>query len=172
VLVHAFPKADVPVVQLSINSLKGFDFHLDLGARLAPLRERGVLIVGSGNVVHNLRELDWSARDLGYGWAQRFDEAARAVLTERPADAAALQRHGDFAPAAPTAEHFIPLLYVAGVASAANRPARVLIDGFAFGSLSMTCYVVDAGCPADRADPRPSAGLPDPRVVPPEDTNV
>ena len=172
VLVHAFPEADVPVVQLSINSLKGFDFHLGLGARLAPLRERGVLIVGSGNVVHNLRELDWSAGDLGFGWAQRFDETARAVLTERPAEAAALQRHDDFARAAPTAEHFIPLLYVAGVASAANRPARVLIDGCAFGSLSMTCYVVDAGCPVDRADPRPAAELPDPRVVPPDDTNV
>ncbi len=123
-------------------------------------------------MVHNLRELDWSARDLGFGWARRFDEAARAVLTERPGEAAGLQRHADFARAAPTPEHFIPLLYVAGLASAASRPARILIDGFAFGSLSMTCYMVDAVCPADRTDPRPPAGLPDPRVVPPDDTNV
>jgi 4,5-DOPA dioxygenase extradiol len=96
----------------------------------------GVLIIGSGNVVHNLRELDWSARDLGFDWARRFDEAARAILTERAGEAAGLQSHDEFARAAPTPEHFIPLLYVAGLASVANRPAHVLIDGYAFGSLS------------------------------------
>jgi 4,5-DOPA dioxygenase extradiol len=144
VLVHAFPKADVPVVQLSIHALKDFDFHLDLGSRLAPLRERGVLIVGSGNVVHNLRALDWSAPNLGFDWARSFDEAARGVLTERPGDASGLAGHPDFELAAPTPDHFIPLLYFAGLASAVNRPAEVLIDGYAFGSLSMACYTLDA----------------------------
>ena len=143
VLVHAFPKADVPVVQLSIDARKDFESHLDLGSRLAPLRESGVLVVGSGNVVHNLRALDWSASDLGFDWTQRFDEAARKVLTEKPGEAPRLQGHRDFARVAPTPDHFIPLLYLAGLAEAAHQPASVLVDGYAMGSLSMTCYALD-----------------------------
>ena len=77
VLVHAFPDASIPVVQLSINADKPLDYHLELGAKLAPLRERGVLVVASGNVVHNLRGMDWSLADSGYDWAKRFDEDAR-----------------------------------------------------------------------------------------------
>lgn len=67
-------------MQLSINADKDFDYHLELGARLAPLRERGVLIVASGNVVHNLGGLDWKRPDEGFDWARRFDEDAK----ERP----------------------------------------------------------------------------------------
>ena len=172
VLVHAFPKADIPVVQLSIHALKDFDFHFEMGARLAPLRERGVLIVGSGNVVHNLRALDWSQPDLAFDWARRFDEAARAVLIDRPSEAVQLTRHRDFARSAPTPDHFIPLLYLAGLASAASHPVSVLVDGYAFGSLSMASYTLDAKVPTERADSPPSAGLPDPEAMPPEDTNL
>ena len=171
VLVHAFPKADVPVVQLSIDARKSFDAHLELGSRLAPLRDRGALIVGSGNVVHNLRALEWSAPDLAFDWARRFDEAARGVLTERPGEAAALQDHPDYRRAAPTPDHFVPLLYLAGLAEAARRPAAVLVDGYAMGSLSMTCYTLDAPCPLE-PDGRPAAPLPDPGTVPVEDTNL
>src|SRR5215204_5027676 len=67
VLVHAFPDASIPVVQLSINADKPLDYHLELGAKLAPLRERDVLVVASGNVVHNLRGMSWSLADEGYG---------------------------------------------------------------------------------------------------------
>lgn len=74
VLVHAFPNASIPVVQLPVNVDKGFDYHLELGAKLAPLRERGILIVGSGNVVHNLGGMDWSLTDDGFDWARRIDE--------------------------------------------------------------------------------------------------
>jgi 4,5-DOPA dioxygenase extradiol len=171
VLVHAFPDAAIPVVQLSIDARREFDFHLELGARLAPLRERGVLVVGSGNVVHNLRELNWSQPDLGFDWARRFDDAARAVLTSTPGNTAGLQSHPDFQHGTPTPDHFIPLLYIAGLASAAARPLDVLVDGYAFGSLSMVSYTLDATCPAGR-DTRPSAGLPDPVRVPPAATNV
>lgn len=172
VLVHAFPKADIPVVQLSINAQRDFDSHFELGARLARLRERGVLIVGSGNVVHNLRALNWSQADLGFDWARRFDEAARAVLTEKPSEVPALQRHEDFARSAPTPDHFIPLLYIAGLAGAASRPLKVLVNGYAFGSISMAAYTLDAKCPTDCADSRPSAGMPDPAVTPADDANI
>jgi 4,5-DOPA dioxygenase extradiol len=171
VLVHAFPEADIPVVQLSIHIQRDFDAHLDLGARLAPLRERGVLIIGSGNIVHNLRALDWGSPDGGFDWARRFDEAARTILTDRPGDAPSLERHADYVRSAPTPEHFIPLLYVAGLASAASRPLEVLIDGYAYGSLSMAAYTLDARCPTSGGGTG-AAALPDPAVVPSEETNL
>ncbi len=143
VLAHAFPKADVPVVQLAIDGRKDFDFHFELGARLAPLRDRGILILSSGNVVHNLRAIDWSKPEVGLDWARRFDEAARAVMTERPTGAPALRDHPDFRRAAPTPDHFIPLLHLAGLASAAKKGAQVLIDGYALGSLSMTSFTLE-----------------------------
>ena len=143
VLVHAFPKADIPVVQLSVHAQKDLDFHFELGAKLSPLRSSGVLVVGSGNVVHNLRAIDWSQPDLGFDWAHRFDDAARAALTAAPAEAASLESHRDFARAVPTPDHFVPMLYLAAMASAVGRPAQVLVDGYSFGSLSMSSYTLD-----------------------------
>jgi 4,5-DOPA dioxygenase extradiol len=172
VLVHAFPQADVPVLQLSIDARQDFAFHFDLGTRLAKVRELSVLVLGSGNVVHNLRAIDWSRPEAAFDWARRFDEAARELMTERPWDILQLREHPDFRAAAPTPDHFLPLLYLAGLAAAERRGARVLLDGYAYGSLSMTAYVLDADRPAARADPRPAAGLPDPALVPPEDTNT
>src|SRR4051794_17712421 len=121
VLVHAFPDADVPVVQLAINAMKPFDYHVELGAQLAPLRDSGVLVLGSGNVVHNLRGIDWNHPDSGFDWAVRFNETARELMTESPANAAALQDNRDYNLAAPTPDHFIPLLYLAGLAGAESE---------------------------------------------------
>jgi 4,5-DOPA dioxygenase extradiol len=170
VLVHAFPKADVPVVQLSINALEPPDYHLALGAKLAALRERGVLVMGSGNVVHNLRAIDWRQPDAGFDWARRFNDAAHEVMTTRPGDAASLVSHPDYARAAPTPEHFLPLLYIAGIAAAAREGAGVLVDGYAYGSLSMTAYTVGACEPALRDGLGGAAPLAD--SVPPEASNL
>ncbi len=142
VLVHAFPKADIPVVQLSINAELPFDYHFELGAKLAPLRETGVLIIASGNVVHNLRSVDWEQPEAGFDWAHRFDDEARRLMTGAPADIVRLRQHGDFRNAVPTPDHFIPLLYVAGLAAAAETTADVLVEGYAYGSLSMTSYAI------------------------------
>ena len=169
VLVHAFPKADIPVLQLAINATKPLEYHLELGARLAPLRQRGVLILGSGNVVHNLRLMDPRLADSGEAWAHRFDDTAKELMTSSPADVGDLGGHPDFPLAVPTPDHFLPLLYLAGLAQAAGRSAEMLIEGYAYGSLSMTAYTLDAHChlTADSSDAVP--GLPDVR---PEDTNL
>jgi 4,5-DOPA dioxygenase extradiol len=137
-----FPDADVPVVQLSIDATRSIDELVRLGAALAPLRDEGVLVLGSGNVVHNLREIAWRDADHGEPWALEFDDAARVVMTERPADLPRLAHHPQFRRAAPTPDHFLPLAYVAGLAAAADTTAEVLLDGCTMGSLSMTSYVV------------------------------
>jgi 4,5-DOPA dioxygenase extradiol len=157
VLVHAFPDADIPVVQLSINALEPFDYHVALGAALAPLRERGVVIIGSGNVVHNLRLVDWEQPDEAFDWARSFNEAARALMTTEPGDIAKLQEHDAFALAVPTPDHFIPLLYLAGIAATENHPTDTLIDGYAMGSLSMTSYTLGASVESNRVSDRSPA---------------
>jgi 4,5-DOPA dioxygenase extradiol len=171
VLVHAFPDADVPVVQLSIDARRDFDYHLELGAKLAPLRARGVLIVGSGNVVHNLRALQWSEPELGFDWARRFDEAARGLICERPGETARLQEHADYHKAVPTPDHFLPLLYFAGLAAEAGGRPEVLVDGYAMGSLSMVAYTLDAQQAPAVTEDGPAASSPTPRL-PPEATNL
>jgi 4,5-DOPA dioxygenase extradiol len=142
VLTHVIPEADVPVVQLSVNSAKTLGWHVEMGARLAPLRAEGVLVLASGNVVHNLHLMDPRLEHSGFDWAERFDGAARAAMTKEPAKVTALERHPDYVLAAPTPDHFLPLLYLAGLADAAESPAEVLLEGCAMGSLSMTSYTV------------------------------
>jgi len=164
VLVHAFPDADIPVTQLSINADKSFDYHLELGAKLAPLRDSGVLILGSGNVVHNLGGVNPAMPDSGFDWAQRFDSDAKETMLDDPLNAARLDGHRDFRHAVPTADHFLPLLYLAGLAGASQQGAEVLVDGYAYGSLSMTAYTLGLStsptAPGGAAAPAIPAGLP------------
>jgi 4,5-DOPA dioxygenase extradiol len=160
------------VVQLSINAMKPLAYHLDLGARLAPMRERGVLIAASGNVVHNLGRIDVGMAEHSFAWAQRFGEAAGTLLAEDPESVAGLEHHPDFRAAAPTPDHFIPLLYLAGVAAVAGRPAEAIIDGYAYGSLSMASYALDPPVRLSVADLDEPAPVPDPAIVPTDDTNM
>ena len=169
VLVHAFPDADIPVTQLSINADKGFDYHLELGAKLAPLRESGVLILGSGNVVHNLRALQWDEPNLAFDWAERFDDAVTGQLARDPGDILRLTEHPDFAAAVPTPDHFLPLLYTAGLASAEGVPPEPLVRGYSMGSISMSCFGLGADLEL-REDATCAAQLPP--GVPPEQTNT
>lgn len=145
VLRHVYPEADVPVVQLSIDSRLRPEQHFELGLRLAALRQRGVMLLGSGNVVHNLRAMHWRDPDSAFDWARRFDEHARVVMTTRPEQAPALVGHPDYKLCVPTPEHFLPLLYLAGCAVGSGDRPTVLVDGYAFGSLSMTAYGIGVG---------------------------
>jgi 4,5-DOPA dioxygenase extradiol len=143
VLAHLFPAADVPVVQLSIDATQPATFHYDLGRRLAPLREEGVLIVGSGNVVHNLRVLKRSEERSPYDWAQRFNEHVRAHLLER--DHPSLIHYEMLGESArqsvPTPEHYLPLLYVIAL-QRDDEPVSVPVDGIESGSIGMLTAVV------------------------------
>jgi 4,5-DOPA dioxygenase extradiol len=140
VLCKAYPEAAIPVVQLSIDVSRPSAFHFELGGRLAPLRDEGVLILGSGNVVHNLM-LRRASEAFAYDWAVRFNDYVRGSLVchhfdrlvdyETFGEAAALS--------APTPEHFYPLLYAAGAAG--KDHAVVAADGVYNGAISMLSVV-------------------------------
>ncbi|MGH8706124.1 MAG: 4,5-DOPA dioxygenase extradiol [Burkholderiales bacterium] len=143
VLVHAFPDASVPVVQLSMDATEAPRLHYDTGKRLAALRDEGVLLIGSGNVVHNLRTMDRAESAPPHDWAQRFNDRVRGCLAAR--DHAGLidyERLGEDARlSAPTPEHYLPLLYVAAL-QAENEPLSFAVDGIENRSLSMLTVVV------------------------------
>ena len=170
VLAHVFPKADVPVVQLSIHAGAPLAYHLDIGARLAPLRDRGIFILGSGNVVHNLRLIDWSHGDKGFAWADRFDARVREVMTTAPGDLPSVQAAADYARAVPTPEHFLPVAYLAGLCEASGQVAIPFAEGRTLGSLSMTSYLLGMQAPTQVPHAAESQTLP--AQAPPEQTNM
>lgn len=139
VLRHVYPDADIPVVQLSIDENQPAAFHYELGRKLAPLREEGVLIAGSGNLVHNLHAYAWG-RHLPdpYDWAVRFEKEARELMLAgdhtRLVQYEALGR--DAALSIPTPDHYLPLLYVIG-ARQQGEPVAFPVDGVDGGSISM-----------------------------------
>lgn len=143
VLVHVYPKADVPVLQLSIDATQPPQFHYDLGRRLAPLRDEGVLLAGFGNVVHNLQAMRRTEDATAFDWAARFESAIRKALIDRDHDTLVhWERLGDDARlSVPTPEHYLPLLYVAG-AQRDGEQVAIAVDGVDLGSISMLTAVV------------------------------
>ncbi len=145
VLVHAYPQADIPVVQLSLDVTLTPDARFELGRKLAPLRDEGVLIMGTGNIVHNLRAMNWGdAACAPYDWAARFNDEIRAAITEnQPERAVAFASMEKEAPlAAPTPEHFWPLLYILGARLPTDR-VRLFNDRIEHGSLGMTSVLIE-----------------------------
>jgi|ERR1044071_818406 4,5-DOPA dioxygenase extradiol len=139
VLCHVFPEADVPVVQLSIDETQTARFHYDLGKRLAPLRDEGILIMGSGNIVHNLHAYAWGRHVVEpLDWAARFDARARELMLAN--DHAPLvnyeQLGRDATLSAPTPDHYLPLLYVLAQQREGDE-VSFPVEGFDGGSISM-----------------------------------
>lgn len=139
VLCHVFPEADVPVVQLSIDETKPSERHYEIAKQLAPLRDEGVLIIGSGNLVHNLHAYAWGKQDVEpFDWAIRFEEEARNLIAgDNHKPLANYELMGkDARLSAPTPEHFLPLLYVLGVQLEGDE-VTFPVEGFDGGSISM-----------------------------------
>jgi 4,5-DOPA dioxygenase extradiol len=139
VLRHMYPKADVPAFQLSLDERRGSKEHLELGRELRSLRERGVLILGSGNIVHNLRQVDWNNPHGAYHWAIEFDAKVKGAVEAHDVKALAQpQNWGEmlWKTAHPTVEHYLPLLYSIG-STDDNDAVSYPYEGFDFGSVSM-----------------------------------
>jgi 4,5-DOPA dioxygenase extradiol len=139
VLCHVFPEADVPVIQLSIDDTQPAEFHYEIAKRLSSLRDEGVLIIGSGNLVHNLHAYAWGRQQVEpLEWAVRFEEQARELLLAGVHDPLiAYETLGrDAIMSIPTPDHYLPLLYVIAQRRE-GEPISFPVEGFDGGSVSM-----------------------------------
>ena len=139
VLCHVFPDADVPVVQLSIDETETAEYHYEIGRHLSQLRDEGVLIMGSGNLVHNLHAYAWGRHPVEpLDWAVRFEESARELMLsgnhEPLINYEALGSEARLS--APTPDHYLPLLYVLGLRREGDA-VSFPVEGFDGGSISM-----------------------------------
>ncbi|MBI1731975.1 MAG: 4,5-DOPA dioxygenase extradiol [Gammaproteobacteria bacterium] len=139
VLLKAYPEADIPVVQLSMDITRPPQWHVEMGARLQPLRDEGILILGSGNIVHNLSLLNWDPESKPYDWAQRFNERIKECIVRN--DSMTICGYQDLGSdavlAAPNPDHFWPLLYVLG-ARRVEDAVTFTTDFIQYRSLGMT----------------------------------
>ncbi len=139
VIKQMYPEADIPVIQLSIDYTKPLSFHLQLAKELAALRRKGVLIVGSGNMVHNLRKVDWGNENSGYDWAIEANDGFKKMILNEEYDKLTNLNAlpSAFQLAIPTPEHYIPLLYTLGLKEK-DEETVFYNDALVMGSLSMT----------------------------------
>jgi 4,5-DOPA dioxygenase extradiol len=142
VVKHLYPDADVPVIQMSLDYLQGPQYHYELGRELAALRRKGVLIVGSGNLVHNLQRVAWNKLNeagYGYDWALEAKDKMKGLLEK--GDHQALINYKSLGKAfelsVPTPEHFLPLLYILALQGKDEKP-MIFNDQAIAGSLTMT----------------------------------
>lgn len=142
VLVHMYPQRDIPVFQVSIDASAPPGAHYKMGQELRSLRRQGVLLFASGNIVHNLRMVDWKMAGQGFDWAHAFDDYIYdRIMARRPEDILAFKEKGELARlAVPTPDHFYPLLYALG-ASEEDDVVKVFNRTADMGSLTMTSYL-------------------------------
>ena len=150
VLRHLYPDADIPVFEMSLDYSfndwhpKSLQYHYDLAAELGELRNRGVLIIGSGNIVHNLRQIDFENVDAApYAWAQEFDEQVKQHLLRREhAELIQYRNNGKAsALAVPTLDHYLPMIYAIALQEK-GEPITFFHEGFQYGSISMRCFQI------------------------------
>ena len=140
VLGHVFPEANVPIVQLSIDETQSAQWHYDLASKLRPLRDEGVLVVGSGNLIHNLHTYAWGKHNVEpFEWALRFEEAARTLMmSDEHSPLIEYEALGkDARLSAPTPDHYLPLLYILALKEK-GESVSFPVEGFDGGSISMT----------------------------------
>jgi 4,5-DOPA dioxygenase extradiol len=143
VLKHLFPQADIPVFQLSLDFNQGSKYHYDLAKQLQFLRSKGVLIIGSGNIVHNLGMIDWRRKEGGYDWAIEFDNQVSKNLISRNHDMLVdYYKMGKAATLSiPTNEHYLPMLYAAALQQKSEQ-LEFIYDEMQMGSISMRCFII------------------------------
>ena len=144
VIKHLYPNADVPVVQMSIDYSQTPEYHYQLAKELVLLRKKGVLIIGSGNMVHNLRMIDWDQPGSGFDWAVTANDRLKKFIADNDHDKlnhySGLGR--EIALSVPTPEHYLPLLYILGL-QAENEKVSFFNDKIVLGSMSMTSLIID-----------------------------
>ncbi len=146
VIKHLYPNADVPIIQLSIDYTQGAQYHAELAKQLAALRERGVLIIGSGNMVHNLGMVAWDKLDqpFAFDWAQEASDKMKSFILQKDLNSLVnYSQHGKaFQLAIPTPEHYIPLLYAMALSTDSDS-IRLFNDKPVAGSLTMTSVIIE-----------------------------
>lgn len=143
VLKHIYPQAQIPIVQLSMDMTQSAEYHFQLGQQLTSWRQQGVLIVGSGNIVHNLRKLSWETNAKPFDWALEFDEWVQTKILDRDFSALVnepLQTESGRL-SIPTPDHYLPLLYTLGAAEK-NDSIQFIYEGIQNSSISMRCVQI------------------------------
>lgn len=141
VLRHMYPKADVPVLQLSIDMNQSLEYHLGIGRELTKLRNKGILILGSGNLVHNLKQIRWEPNSKPYDWAAEFDEWLKTKLEQRDFRSVLNDFHSTSAGklSVPTLDHYLPLHYILGASDEKDR-LKFEYEELQNGSISMRSF--------------------------------